>query len=189
MQHHPTQPPRWGSARYWAPPLLAGGSALVCGQIILRSQLARMIETGLASLSFDAGRIALIEHAAMTAPAAGVAALLTRRRIGAWLGAMLFFTLTYLAPFVSAALHPLQPVAGIQVRLLPDALRLVTAQLFCLGGVMAASGAAIGATLAGSVTLPLAQVAQWLFQRLVGQEKPVQARLVRAGGALLTGAA
>lgn len=175
-------------ARDWALPITVAGGAALAGLIVERSALLAPLDSALLSLSFDSARVLLIDRATITLLAALIAALLSRRRRAAWAGATLFYLLIYLLPFVQDAQHPPQ-VVGVHVRLLPDALRLVALQLACLGGAMAALGAAIGGALNDVLVAPLRQIAQWGFlrhaQRSFRTLRPTLATL--AGGLLLVG--
>jgi enterochelin esterase-like enzyme len=174
--------------RGWAPPIATAGGAALAGLLIERAALLAPLDSALLSLSFDSARVLLIDRVTITLVAALVAALLSRQRRAAWAGATLFYLLNYLLPFVQSAQHPPQ-VAGVQVRLLADALRLVAFQLACLGGAMAALGAAIGGALNDVLVAPLFQIARWARQRrAVGGFRALAPTLTTLlGGLLLVG--
>lgn len=164
------------AARRLARWLGAVAVAVGAAALIQWTALLGQMDSGLMALSFDNARITLMDRTMTALLAALLAAALMRRRSGAWVGAMLYFLLSYLLPFIAEAQRPLQAGVGIHAQLIPDALRLISFQLACIGGALAALGSVVGGALSDMLLAPLVSIARWLGER----------RAQRLGGALIS---
>ncbi len=164
------------AARRLARWLGAVAVAVGAAALIQWTALLGQMDSGLMALSFDNARITLMDRTMTALLAALLTAALMRRRSGAWVGAMLYFLLSYLLPFIAEAQRPLQAGVGIHAQLIPDTLRLISFQLACIGGALAALGAVVGGALSDMLLAPLVSIARWLGER----------RAQRLGGALIS---
>jgi len=170
----------WPTISRWA---VTTCIALAAALAIQQSGMLTAVGDALLALNFDTTRVTLIQQALTTTLAALVAAMALKQRTAAWVGAMVYFALSYLGPFVAQAHSTAIPVGGIRAVLLPQALRSTVIVLAGIGGTLAALGVVTGAALADLLIVPAGVLARWMFTRRL--HLPVSAVVRIASGLVL----
>lgn len=139
--------------------------ALVSG-FILTEALNTALITGVIQAGFDPQRAQLTSALILALCAALVGAILTIRRCGSVLGAVLLFVISYLLPFLATEIRPVYDPGGHMEPLNRVALFHTTVMLLALGALSAFLGAAIGVALYEVLIEPLLKLVQTIWLRI-----------------------
>ncbi len=157
-------------SRRFGPSLLLFAAALLGGIFApaLFYQTALPRETGafLLALDFDNERIVLINQLMVVVLGTLLAGVVFRQRIATILGALLYYVVAYLQPFIIQAQHPGPGVGGLKQTLIPGALQSVAISLLALGLIGAAVGALIGTAYGDLALVSVARLVSCCWQAI-----------------------
>ena len=140
-------------------------SLLLC-VALARIGIAQSISDGMIALGFDADRALLLQYALMALVGGLVAGAVLRRRLASWFGALLYFIIGYLIPYVAQAQHPVTTADGAPQLLLPGAFVLNIAALLSIGMLTAGMGAALGEACGEIFIAPVVLLGQYVWGRI-----------------------
>jgi len=106
--------------------------------------LAARIYNEMTAVDFDADRALLIEFALLVFIGALTAGIVLRWRAPVWLGALVYFVVRYLLPYVGQVSHPPLAPNGTSQILVPSALATIIATLLAVGLIFSGAGAVLG---------------------------------------------
>lgn len=173
MKQTPSSPLRQSKLKQLLPLLwffVAMLTALL-GGILLWVSANDIVTIQIISTGFDTLRSQLIAALLLTAGAALIGAMLTKRKLGALVGASLAFCGYYLLPFIQVQLQPVYD-AGHHLRPLDQAALIHTSMIMAALGILSAFiGSAVGTALYEAVLEQPFILLGAVWQRITAQRK------------------
>lgn len=142
---------------------LASGFALLVAFFLFRPPFSSNLAALLTSTGLDPLRAALAAALLLTAGAAMAGALISRQRPGAILGAGVWYSISYVFPFVHMEQLPVHDPGGHLEALNSSALEHTAVVMLASGLLCAFLGAAVGRALGEVLLDPLWQLAQLIW--------------------------
>lgn len=139
--------------------------ALLCGWALALLPMNGALASTLMALGLDPLRTRLLAALLLTAGAAGLGALLGRRKTGALLGGGGFFAWNYLAGFLRSELQPMRDPLGNLEPLKTGALLHTSLVLLALALLVGFVGAACGRAVSDVLDEPVLSLARLLWRR------------------------
>lgn len=144
-------------------------SLLIC-LMLAQVGLAQAIGDEMSSLGFDSERVLFLQYMLMTLVGSLVSGAVLRWRLTAWLGALLYYVVGFLAPYILQALNPVTTADGRPQLLIPGAFIQNIAALIGIGVIAAGAGAVLGQTCGDIIVSPLALLTRYVWARARRQE-------------------
>jgi enterochelin esterase-like enzyme len=159
---------------------------LLCGSLLAVLPLNSDLFSTIMALGLDPLRTQLTTALLLTAGAAGIGALLGRRKAGALLGGGGLFGWSYLFGFLQSELQPMRDPLGNLEPLNGDILLHTSLILLALALLVAFVGAAVGKAVSEILVDPLLPLARALWQHRPFQRTPYLKQAKTTGKAVPT---
>lgn len=134
--------------------------------VLAKLGLARSLGDEMTAVGFDTVRVQLIDYALIALVGAIGAGILLRRYAPVWLGALLYYVVLYLAPFIIQAQRPPLAPDGTPQVLVPGALASTVATLFAAGVIFSGAGAVLGEACGRVFVAPLITLSRLVLTRV-----------------------
>ncbi len=102
------------------------------------------LDNGITALGFDRDRLLLLDALILTLLSSLIAGMLLHQHAPVWLGGMIFFSLSYLFPFIQQVQNPAFGPDGRGQLLLPGTFSMVLLTMIALSLLLAGAGAVLG---------------------------------------------